>query len=88
MARMLGRNGHTAHFCMYGWKCRCERGKANAHRRNSGKTVDASRRQLRRREDVSWRADAEYELDEPGRPARNRGWNGVVLCGCGCGRRD
>lgn len=36
----------------------------------------------------AWRAEVDDELYEPGRPSRAHGWNGVALCGCGCGRRD
>lgn len=50
MARMLGRSGKSGYFCVFGWRCGCERGRVNAHRRGYGVVVDASRRQLRRRE--------------------------------------
>ncbi len=49
MAGMLGK-GRSGYFCGFGWRCRCERGGRNAHRRRAGRNVDASRRQLRRRE--------------------------------------
>lgn len=63
VARMLGW-GHSSYFCVFGWRCACERGRAKSHRRNSGRAVDASRRQLRRREGRLIRGEVEAGWDE------------------------
>ena len=50
MARMLG-CGRSGYFCVFGWRCRCERGGWGSRNvRPGGRVVDRSRRQLRSRE--------------------------------------
>lgn len=60
MAKMLGRAGKSSYFCVFGWRCGCERRRTNK-RRGSGVVVDASRRQLRRREGREFLRELERE---------------------------
>ncbi|SKT45413.1 Uncharacterised protein [Mycobacteroides abscessus subsp. bolletii] len=63
MARMLGRHVREPLFCFYGWKCACERGRVNGHRRSSGRNVDLSRRIRRRREAREWSREVAEEMN-------------------------
>lgn len=58
--RMLGRAMHSDYFCMYGRKCKCERG----HRVRPTDT-DKSRRQIRRREQQQLERTWAGEYDSP-----------------------